>query len=79
MVPLFFLQMFPSIQNTGIYFWMDNQAPGWCNKRWGYARLEILLVIMEAVFDLLHSHQLCLTVQYLPGQQKVWVDTVPVH
>lgn len=36
--------------------------------------VEILLAILEALFDLAHSCQLCLMVQYLPDRQILWVD-----
>lgn len=33
-------------------------------------------MVMEALFDLAHSRQLCLMVQYLLGQQNVWADAL---
>lgn len=77
MVPFFFLQYCPFLQNTQSCFYMDNPVDAWCISSQGFTLSVILLVNSEVVFTFAHSHYLHLTAQYLLGGQNLLVEALP--
>lgn len=76
LVVRFFLKKIPSSQQTSVCFQMDNKAVIWCLQHQRSSWLGILLAISNAIFGLVHSHQIHITMQHLLRSQNIWTNTM---
>ncbi|MPC62796.1 hypothetical protein E2C01_056887 [Portunus trituberculatus] len=75
-VPFKFLSTHQDLHNVGILFEMDNTSAVHCLNRQGYSKSEVLLSLLERIFQEASVRSLHLSALYVPGEENLWADAL---